>query len=365
LPERAASQPVGERNVDLIEHVRRSMDRRPKAKRRSNLLREEASPPAAVKRGLSVLASFVLCTSILVAGIWQIQSGQDPSLPNPQLLKLLVDIDEAEASPTDPFSKIFLTRDDVHMEPGSPAPEKQVPVEEEGAVPAHSTTEGVTPPQKVSGTLPVQAKEQVFYRKAQAYHKHKNFEMATKMYRRVLHEKPGNRDALYYLSSLYMEQAAYAEAYPLIMELLRLNPEDSQGLANLAISEIALGRPEQAIAYLNEALTLEDPPKFKIYFHQGVARSKLHRMEEAITWYRKAENLDPGHTHLLFNMAVTFDRLERYNEALDCYARFLKAGVSSSPKERRDVETRIGVLMAYLVEAPKTPSAEGTPRYTE
>ncbi len=97
------------------------------------------------------------------------------------------------------------------------------------------------------------------------------------MYRRVLHEKPGHRDALFYLSSLYMEQSAYAEAYPLIMELLRLNPDDPQGLANLGISEIALGRPEQAIAHLNEALTFEDPPEFKIYFHQGVARSKLQQ----------------------------------------------------------------------------------------
>ncbi len=258
------------------------MDRGRKAKRRFNLLREEAPPPAAMKRGLSVLASFVLCTSILVAGIWQIQSGQDPSLPNPHLLSRLVEIDEAGASPTDPFSEIFLTRDDVHKEPGSPAPEKQVSVEEEDAQPGHSTTEDETPPQKARA-LPVQAKEQVFYRKAQAYHKHKNFEMATKMYRRVLHEKPAHRDALYYLSSIYMEQSAYAEAYPLIMELLRLNPGDSQGLANLGISEIALGRPEQAIACLNEALALEEPPRFKIYFHQGVARSKLHRMEEAIT----------------------------------------------------------------------------------
>jgi tetratricopeptide (TPR) repeat protein len=96
-----------------------------------------------------------------------------------------------------------------------------------------------------------------------------------------------------------------------------------------------------------------------------VARSKLHRLEEAIAWYRKAENLDRGHTHLLFNMAVTFDRLERYKEALDCYARYLKADESSSPKERRDVETRIGILMTYLVEAPKTPSSADTHRQTE
>lgn len=351
----------------MIEHVRRSMDKSLEAKSRFNLLREEARPPVVVKRGRSVPASFVLlCTSIiLVAGIWQIRSGEDPSLPSPQLLSLLVDTDEAGASPADPFSEIFLTRDDVHMEPGSPVPEKQVPVEGKDAVQTHSTTEGRTPPQKVRRSLPVEAKEQVFFRKAQAYHKHKNFEMATKMYRRVLHEKPGHRDALFYLSSLYMEQSAYAKAYPLIKELLRLNPGDPHVLANLAISEIALGRPEQAIAYLNEALALEDPPEFKIYFHQGVAGSKLHRMEEAVTWYRKAENLDPGHTHLLFNMAVTFDRLKRYKEALDCYARFLKAGESSSPKERRDVKTRIGVLMAYLAEARKAPSTEGTHRHTE
>jgi len=349
----------------LIEHVQRSMNRGPKAKRRFNLLREEAPPPPAMKRGLCVLASFVLCTSILVAGIRHIQPGRDRSLMNPRLLSRLVEIDEAGASVTGPFSEIFLTRDDVRMEPGSPAPEEQLPWEEENALPALSTREGETPPQKARRSLTVHTKEQVFYRKAQAYHREKNFGMATEMYRRVLHEKPGHRDALFHLSSIYMEQSAYAEAYPLIMELLRLNPNDPQGLANLAITEIALGRPEQAIAHLNEALALEDPPRFTIYFHQGVARSRLHRLEEAVTWYRKAENLDPGHKRLLFNMAVTLDRLERYNEALDCYTRFLKAGESSSPKERRDVETRIGVLMAYLAEAPKTPSAEGNHRHTE
>lgn len=349
----------------MIEHVRRSTDKSPKVKRRFNLLREEPPPPV-MRQGLSVLAFLVLVACVALVGTWKTRSGRDPSLPKPQLLSLLVDIDEAGASPAGPFSGIFPTRDDAHMEPGSPAPERQVRAEEEdAAVPAHSTTEGERPPRKVREPFPVHENEQVYFRKAQSYHKHKNFEMAAKMYRRVLHEKPGHRDALYYLSSLYMEQSAYAEAYPLIMELLRLNPGDPQGLANLGVSEIALGRPEQAIAHLDEALTFEDPPEFKIYFHQGVARSKLQRMEEAITWYRKAEGLDPGHRHLLFNMAVTLDSLGRYKEALDFYARFLKAGEFSSPKERRDVERRIGVLLAYLAEAPRAPSAEGTHRYTE
>jgi tetratricopeptide (TPR) repeat protein len=357
----------------LIAHVQRSLNRGPGVKRRFNLLREEAPPPRAMRQGLPVLAFFVLVACSALVGTWKTQSGQDPSLLNPQLLNRLVEIDEARASVTDPYSEVFLSQEGLAWEPGIQDAEgadkfacaPTADSREEESVPVYSTTEGETHPQKVREFVPDQKNGQVFFLKAQSYHKHKNFEMATKMYRRVLHEKPGHRDALFYLSSIYMEQSAYAEAHPLIMELLRLNPGDPQGLANLAISEIALGRPEEAIAYLNEALTCEDPPRFKIYFHQGVARSKLHRLEEAITWYRKAENLDPGHPHLLFNMAVTFDRLERYNEALDCYARFLKAGEASSPKERRDIETRIGVLMAYLAEASKTPSAEGTPRHTE
>ncbi len=357
----------------MIAHVQRSLNSGPGAKRRFNLLREEPPPVPAMRQGLSVLAFLVLVACVAFVGTWKTQSGRDPSQPNPRFLSQLVDIDEAGASVTDRFSEIFMSREGTGHEPeiqdteGAQASSSDPTTDsiEEAAVPGHSTTERKTPPPEVREALPVREKERVFFLKAQAYHKHKNFEMATKMYRRVLHEKPGHRDALFYLSSIYMEQSAYAEAHPLIMELLRLYPGDPQGLANLAVSEIALGRPEQAIAYLDEALTLEEPPQFKIYFHQGVARSKLHRLEEAIAWYRKAENLDPGHKHLLFNMAVTFDRLERYKEALDCYARFLKAGESSSPKERRDVETRIGVLMAYLVEAPKAPSAEGNHRQTE
>jgi tetratricopeptide (TPR) repeat protein len=136
--------------------------------------------------------------------------------------------------------------------------------------------------------------------------------------------------------------------------------DNAQALVNLAVAEIALGRPEKALAHLDRALTLEDPPRFEIYFHQGVARSKLQRLEEAITWYKESEELDPGHGHLLFNMAVTFDRLGRYEEALDGYRRFLKTDSSSSPRERREVEARIGVLVAYLADEPALSTGRGT-----
>jgi Flp pilus assembly protein TadD len=221
-------------------------------------------------------------------------------------------------------------------------------------------------PAAVRSPGPVRARDEILYRKAQGYHRlRKDLDLAADMYQRVLRENPGHCGALFSLSSIHMEQSRYAEAYPLLAELVSRSPEDPQGLTNLAVAEIALGRPEKAVAHLDRALLLPDPPRFKICLHQGVARSKLGRLEEAIAWYRNSEELDPGDKDLLFNMAVTYDRLGRYDEALKYYARFLQAGESASAEERRDVQARIGVLTAYLVEDAAAPLRQGTNGPTE
>jgi tetratricopeptide (TPR) repeat protein len=331
--------------MSLLGQVLRIMDRMPPESRRFNLLREE--PPPGRQRGLSALAPFVLFASLPLAGFWQVQSDLDPSLTRPKLSGQSSDLDGNTSARPASVSESLLGREDSKSMDSRPLPQNHG-----RRLRGHDLH--VSSLRASRGAHNVQTKEQVFYRKAQGYHKRKNFEMAVELYRQVLQENPRNRDALLHLSSIYMDQSAYAKAYPLLSELVGGDPRDPQALVNLAIAEIALGRPEKAIADLDRALTLEDPPRFEIYFHQGVALSSLQRLEEAVTWYKKSEDLDPGHAPLLFNMAVTFDKLERYEDALNCYARFLKASVSSSPQERRDVGARIGVLMAYL--AAKTES---------
>jgi len=326
--------------MTLLERILGSIDRTPKAKRRFNLLREEPPVHPGRQRGLSVLGPFVLYASLPLAGFWQIQSDLDPLLSKSQLSGQASDLEDGNDT---------LLSTTVSAPPST---------EGRGLVnrpkPTHLSSRRVS--RRANN---VQTKEQAFYRKARIYHKQKNLEMAVQLYRQVLLENPKHRDALFQLSSIYMERSAYAEAYPLLSELVSLDPRDPQALVNLAIAEIALGRPQKAIADLDRALTLSGPPRFEIYFHQGVARSKLQRFEEALIWYKKSEDLDPAHAHLLFNMAVTFDKLERYDEALDCYARFLEASGSSSPKERKDVEARIGVLMAYVAQRPGSFTGKG------
>lgn len=251
------------------------------------------------------------------------------------------------------------TRAGVEGRPGASVT-LSVPGESPG-VPERPGGEAGIEPAAVRSPGPVRTREEILYRKAQGYHHlRKDLDLAADMYQKVLRENPGHCGALFSLSSIRMEQSRYAEAYPLLAELVGRRPEDPQGLTNLAVAEIALGRPEQAIAHLDGALLLQDPPRFKIYLHQGVARSKLGRLEEAIAWYRNSEDLDPGDKHLLFNMAVNYDRLGRYDEALKYYARFLQAGGTSSAEERRNVQARIGLLTAHLAGDAAAPFRQGT-----
>jgi tetratricopeptide (TPR) repeat protein len=367
--------------------VLRSIDRTPRAKRRFNLLREEPPTPPRRQRGRSVLSPFVLSAIIPLAGIWQIQSDLDPLLAKNQVSSQAINESGAAlpaSSPEDLRAGEESEPLDYRPSPpphlsarggrdGGVLPIKDTPADASGvaAVPSKGGADrdsGKTGVRKglqtERRTRPVRTREEALFRKAQEYHRGGNLEMAAELYRQVLRENPDHRDALFQLSSIYMQKSAYAEAYPLLLELVNRDPREPEALVNLAVAEIALGRHEQAIGHLDHALTLENPPRFEIYFHKGVVLSKLQRLEEAVTWYKRSEDLDPGHAPLLFNMAVTFDRLERYEEALDCYGRFLKAAGSATPRERRDVEARIGVLTAYLTEGPEPSAARGAHRTT-
>ena len=306
------------------------------------------------QRGLSGLGPIVLYATIPLAGFWQIQSDLDPLLTKYQISGQSSNFDENRSVHPGRFTESPRGNEMQLSATVSAPPSPEMGGQVNRLKPTDLSSRRVS-----RRGRNVETKEQIFYRKAKSYHKQRNLEMAVQLYRQVLQENPKHRDALSHLSSIYMGKSAYSEAYPLVSELVSLDPRDPQALVNLAIAEIALGRPEKAIADLDQALTLADPPRFEIYLHQGVALSRLQRLEEAITWYKKSEDLQPGHAHLLFNMAVTFDKLERYDEALDCYARFLKASGSSSPEERRDVEARIGILLAYVAKRPESSTGKG------
>ena len=188
----------------------------------------------------------------------------------------------------------------------------------------------------------------LFLQKALRYHRQGKFDQAIQMYQQVLRVQPDHREALFNLASAYIQLADYSDAYPLLKKLRSKDTADPDILVNLAIVEIGMGKPADAIALLDLASKKYEGPKFEIYFHRAVALSRLTRLEEALISYRRAEEINPEHPTLNFNLAVLCDKLNKYHEAVDYYRAYMRHSGDLPRYEEQKIESRIRSLRIYL-----------------
>ena len=203
------------------------------------------------------------------------------------------------------------------------------------------------PPKAKSTSLPSH-QEALFLKKAYRYHRQGKFNQAIQMYQQVLRVKPDHREALFNLASAYIQLTAYSEALPLLRKLRSYDNGNPDVLINLAIVEIGMGNSTEAIHLLDLAAKQYTDPKFEIYFHRAAALSRLGRLEEALRSYKSAEELNPKHPALNFNLALLSDKLQKYHDAVDYYAVFLSQGDNLPRHEEKRIESRIRSLRAYL-----------------
>jgi tetratricopeptide (TPR) repeat protein len=202
-------------------------------------------------------------------------------------------------------------------------------------------------PKAKSTSLPSH-QEALFLKKAYRYHRQGKINQAIQMYQQVLRVKPDHRDALFNLASAYIQLTAYSEALPLLRKLRSYDDGNPDVLVNLAIVEIGMGNSTEAIHLLDLAAKQYADPKFEIYFHRAAALSRIGRLEEALHSYKSAEELNPKHPTLSFNLALLCDKLQKYHDAVDYYAEFLSQGGNLSRHEEKRIESRIRSLQAYL-----------------
>ena len=187
-----------------------------------------------------------------------------------------------------------------------------------------------------------------FLQKALRYHRQGELSQAIQMYQQVLRVKPDHRDASFNLASAYIQLTAYSEALPLLKKLRKIDDRNPEVLVNLAIVKIGMGKSTEAIYFLDLAAKQYEVPIFEIYFHRAVALSRLGQLEEALLSYKKAEELNPKHPTLNFNLALLCDKLNKYNEAVNFYRVFLQHSDNLPQNEEKKIENRIRSLRVYL-----------------
>lgn len=365
--------------MSLLNDALRKKDWELEQIKKVNLLKDKPKPRNRGMRRFSVLVIFIVLSSALAfLGVWYGFLSADPPSEELQLVNTYV-----------------FTEEKAHNKPARPPKPLQIPLKEEPKAPPIIASTMERKDQKIDKktseknetsknhhiktTTPtkketLKAKEErnneqsqnvqkavetpapssrrtedLFYKKAVSYHRQNKLEMAIQMYLEVLAGNPEHPDALLNLSSAYIQSSAFSKARPLLKKLRSSDPGNPQVLLNFAIVEIGLGRPNKAITYLERSEGLTEEPQFEIYFHRGVALSHLDELGEALTWYKRAEKLSENNPLLLFNMAVAYDKLERYDEALRYYVALLNnADAPLSVNEKKKVEDRIGVLRMFL-----------------
>ena len=187
-----------------------------------------------------------------------------------------------------------------------------------------------------------------FYQKGLKYHRRGMLDEAIRMYQEVLRLSPEHFDANLNLASAYIVKSEFSKARPILQGLKDEDHENSDVLLNLAIAEIGLKNCKHGIFYLDMAEKHTELSQFVILFHRGVAWSRLGKLEDALFCYKKAEALEPMDPDLIFNMALSYDKMQDYDNALRYYALVLEQDVWSPAFDRKRVEGRMITLKAFL-----------------
>ena len=258
--------------------------------------------------------------------------------------------------PAEPLKKVSQPSPEKKQQPTTPektAPPPVIEPEEPGPQPVPAgdanpkqTEKTVTPID--TETVPV---EELFYQKGLSYHRQNKLEMAIQMYQAVLKRNPDHRSTRFNLASAYIQVASFTEALTILEDLIQQEPGNPEILLNLAVVEIGLNRPQEALVFLDSAEKNIAAPTFEILFHKGAAHSRMGDYETALAMYRKAERVAPLNPRLWLNMAIAYDSLAQYNQAIDNYQRFLDSNTSLTTTERREIQARIRELEAYLTQA--------------
>ena len=190
--------------------------------------------------------------------------------------------------------------------------------------------------------------EEIFYKKALTYQKANRFNQAIRMYREVLKNNPERRDALLNIGACYIKISEFSNAIIYLDKLKTLETGSCDGLINLAVAQIKLGRFNKALVCLGEAEALTKIPRFEIFLYRGLAFSRLNESDQALKWYRKAEQLVPKNSLLLFNMAILFDKQKIYPEAVKYYSACLGGADLLSDEEQKAVKKRVSLIKRFM-----------------
>ena len=112
-------------------------------------------------------------------------------------------------------------------------------------------------------------------------------------------------------------------AKELYNRVLKIDPNHSQALKNIAVIFINLKDYQKAKEYYEKAVEI-DPNSADAYYNLGIIFKELKEYQKAKGCYEKADNIQPNNTIIQTNLGIIFNDLGENQKAKDCYEKAIK-----------------------------------------
>ena len=152
------------------------------------------------------------------------------------------------------------------------------------------------------------------------HHEAGRLQDAQRLYRTILERDPRNSDALHLLGVLLGQVGRYDEAVAQIEQALVLVPESALYQSSLAQVHTRAGRLAQAAAIL-ERVVAREPRSSQAFSDLGAVLQESGELERAVEAYRRAIAIDAGVAVVHFNLGTALKQQNRTAEALACVER--------------------------------------------
>jgi tetratricopeptide (TPR) repeat protein len=150
-------------------------------------------------------------------------------------------------------------------------------------------------------------------------------------------EKP---ESYYYYAKYLMNHSQYAEAYPILKHIVSNFPLFGKGHARLGIASYYLKNYKQAQTEYELALQV-NPNDFNTWYNLGeLFYAANNDSMAAMRCFKKVTELDPNHSGACFRMGLIFFRNKQYKEALNKFETALET-------EPDDVDILFQLAVSY------------------
>ncbi len=168
----------------------------------------------------------------------------------------------------------------------------------------------------------------VMFNKAVSLSKTRDRKKALELYDEILEIDPRHKGALLNKGTLLGRLRRYDDAIYLFNRALQIYPDFIEALLSKATAEELKGDPRAAVETLRRVSKIQD---YSALHHRiGKILRRMAMLNDAITEFDRAIEMDPQNKDALRAKAYTLTRLKRYHESINCYERLIELDIKDA-----------------------------------